>query len=1059
MSGRGPTSRCPACLIELAIDSNAEANEADSEQIASPKSQIANPTVRYFGDYELLGEIARGGMGVVYRARQVSLNRPVALKMIASGQLATPAAVQRFRTEAEAAARLDHPHIVPIYEIGEYEGQHYFSMKLIEGGTLAEISPKSKVQSPKSADEAARLVATVARAVHYAHQRGILHRDLKPTNILLDEQGQPHVTDFGLAKLLEEDTSLTHSLALLGTPAYMAPEQAAGGAKQLTISADIYGLGAILYELLTGQPPFRAETAVETLRQACEQEPARPRTLNSVVDRDLETICLKCLSKDAEKRYGSAQLLAQDLDHWGKGEPILARPVGSAEKAWRWCRRRPIVAGLLLALLVVFAAGLAGIFWQWRRAERNAGAATDKLIDSYIAQAGAIRATDRMGRRFDSLVAVSNAVTLNPTPTQKDELRNEAIACFALTDLRVITKASVPGGDIAPTWRFDSGLQVYARETAPGEIAILRVADNREVARLPSVGSSVWLIDGFSPDSRFLLASYADRTNRLWEIARGEPALTIPGKNVLATPSGNWWAFTPDSRSLVLSHPDGSLSVYAVDTWTETNRVRMQSRLTHFGVLADGTKVAGIVEEGDRVDMVNLGTGKVIDSFTAPDHLSCLTCASGSDSIAAGSGGGHIYLWDTSTGDRLDIDAHQASVTRVSFNRAGTLLASTSVDSDFGLWDTLTGQLIMRGLRHPFEVRFADDELHLAYYNARHVSLLEISLPSAFRSLNRVSRKLGGESMAFSPDGRLLATGDDDAIHLHDFATGKELAVVPEQLAFSIYFHPDGRSLMVDGLGLSRWPIHRGDDGSGTIRLGRRTRLTDEASYGCDLSRNGRFLVVGDGIKSAARVFDLENPSVSPVALPHSNLVSVAISPDGRFVATTGARQGSGVKVWDVARRQVLEELPLARDAWALFSPDGRWLAVSGEDNRLYQVGSWALRFKVAVSPDAASGAHASAFSPDGEIWALENSPLNTHLYATATGQRLAILEPPHQAMTHRLAFSPDGTTLAVLQHNRVVQLWDLRGIRQQLATLGLDWEQPAYPAVALPRGARTHPH
>lgn len=349
----------------MGTDDGRPDGNAPGVQLGEPRAQ--NLKSRYFGDYELIEELARGGMGVVYHAHQLSLNRSVALKMIAAGQLATSAAVQRFHTEAEAAARLAHPHIVPIYEIGEYEGQHYYSMKLIEGGTLAQRMENEEWRTENGGKIAAGIVAKIARAVHYAHQRGILHRDLKPRNILLDEADEPHITDFGLAKLLEDDTSLTRSLAMLGTPSYMAPEQAAGGASQLTTAADIYSLGAILYELLTGQPPFRGGTSIEILREVCEREPAWPHAINPEVDRDLETICLKCLNKDAQKRYGSAEMLAQDLDRWRKGEPILARPVSAAEKAWRWCRRRPVVAGLLLAVVIALVAGLVVSNWFYLR--------------------------------------------------------------------------------------------------------------------------------------------------------------------------------------------------------------------------------------------------------------------------------------------------------------------------------------------------------------------------------------------------------------------------------------------------------------------------------------------------------------------------------------------------------------------------------------------------------------------------------------------------------------------------------------------------------------------
>jgi len=304
--------------------------------------QAPGTTVRNFGDNELLEEIARGGMGVVYKARQASLNRIVALKMILAGGLASPVDVQRFHTEAKAAANLDHPNIVPIYEVGEHEGQHYYSMKLIVEGSKAGGTAKASIDQR----QAAHFLATAARAVHHAHQRGIIHRDLKPANILVDEQGQPHITDFGLAKRLEGDANLSQSGAIVGTPAYMPPEQAAG-TKDLTIAADIYSLGAIFYQLLTGKPPFVGATSLDVLMQVLENDPIPPRQVNPNIDRDLETICLKCLDKNPQKRYSTAEALAEDLRRFLASEPIAARPAGRLERTLKWARRRPAAAALM----------------------------------------------------------------------------------------------------------------------------------------------------------------------------------------------------------------------------------------------------------------------------------------------------------------------------------------------------------------------------------------------------------------------------------------------------------------------------------------------------------------------------------------------------------------------------------------------------------------------------------------------------------------------------------------------------------------------------------------
>ena len=343
-----------------------EPTAAVLRQDPSATPGASEPThIRYFGDYEIIREIARGGMGVVFRARQVSLNRPVALKMILAGQLADDTDVKRFHTEAEAAANLDHPGIVPIFEVGEHEGQHYFSMGFVEGQSLSQ----RLAEGPLPPREAAELIRRVSEAIEYAHQHGVIHRDLKPANILIDQNGNPRVTDFGLAKKLKEDSGLTGSGQIMGTPSYMPPEQAGGKRGDVGPAADVYALGATLYALVTGRPPFQAATAMDTVLQVISEEPVPPRRLNLAVEPDIETICLKCLEKEPTKRYASAAALAEELARFLAGKPILARPVGQAERAWRWCRRNPVVAGLAggMALALTLGTVVATYFAVRRR--------------------------------------------------------------------------------------------------------------------------------------------------------------------------------------------------------------------------------------------------------------------------------------------------------------------------------------------------------------------------------------------------------------------------------------------------------------------------------------------------------------------------------------------------------------------------------------------------------------------------------------------------------------------------------------------------------------------
>ncbi len=347
---------CPACLMRQALEVTNQSDEATP-------SIIGRPVIRYFGNYELLEEIARGGMGVVYKARQVNLNRTVAVKTILTGQLADDEAVRRFHTEAEAAANLRHPNIVAIHEIGEQEGLHYFSMDYIEGRNLAQVAGGQ----PLAPARAAGYVRKIAEAIHFAHQRGTLHRDLKPSNVLIDERDEPRITDFGLAKVADADRGLTCSGMVLGTPNYMAPEQASGRTDLVGPASDVYALGAILYELLTGRPPFQGVSVQATLVQVVEGDPAPPRRLRADVPADLETICLKCLEKAPAARYASARELAEDLGRFLKHEPILARPISAARQFERWVKVHPALLAALAAFALLALSALSYGLWQQNR--------------------------------------------------------------------------------------------------------------------------------------------------------------------------------------------------------------------------------------------------------------------------------------------------------------------------------------------------------------------------------------------------------------------------------------------------------------------------------------------------------------------------------------------------------------------------------------------------------------------------------------------------------------------------------------------------------------------
>ncbi len=1015
-----------------------------------------------FGRFHIRREVGRGGFGVVFLADDPLLHRPVALKLPRPDAVADPGLRARFLREARAAAALDHPGIVPVYEAGEVGPVCYIAAAFCPGTDLARWL-KGRT-GPVAAKTAAALLADIADAAHHAHSHGILHRDLKPSNILLEPAPAaatgyaPRITDFGLARLLEADADQTSSGVVLGTPVYMAPEQAEGRGDRVAAPTDVYALGVILYEVLTGILPSRGGSLLQTLEQVRSGWPVPVRRLRPDVPRDLETVCLKCLHKEPARRYATAADLAADLRRFLAGQPVRARPVGSAELAWFWARRNPALASLaaaVLGLLLLTAAVSVGAAVRLaasaevaRAAERDA---TEKLFRSSVAQARALRLGGYVGQRYDSLRALRQASVsaraIGLGPDELLEARNEAIAALALSDFRVDREwEGHPDGSNGIG--FDSRFERYARSSRDGTISVRRVADDAELSRLTSGAAddaTARVALRFGGGDRFLTAwgNYSrGRTLSVWELEAGGGTLRMR-----VEAAEGLCDVTPDGRALVTGLTGGAVGVFDLATGKLARRLTAAPAPFQFAVDPAGRRVAVSGEQAPGVRVLDLATGAVLREFRHEPNAEGLYCHGvawdpAGRTLAVGGCDHRVYLWDTETGARLrTLDGHFWELLSVAFDRTGERLISAGLDRTDRLWDVRTGRQLLAA-RARFVALAGDDRLALMP-DARHV---RVGTPTPGRGCRTLHIDRGTVDRGrFTGDGRTLAV-KQRGVHFWDAESGRKVGSCAGTNTADFLFEPGGGLLTYEPDGVRRWPLRPGP--GGRVEAGEPVVIATAAAPDDLMSwlgPPGRAVVLSEG-RRRVRVLDLDRPGESAVLdADFPGVRFVDGSPDGRWAAA-GVWEGTeGLRVYDVPGRRVVKEWR-AGIVVPQFSPDGRWLAVStgslapaGAAVSLWRVGTWE---PVCSWPaDRTSSPAFCDFSPDGRLLVFQCSMTDLRMVDTRTFRELATLRSPDPLLLDTLTFSPDGTRLASTTCQDAVHVWDLRELRAALGEIGLDWE------------------